>query len=380
MLFSEIKGQNELIERLKRIIDKNRFPHAVLFEGKDGYGNLAVSLAVAQYISCSGGTDISDSCGDCTSCKKYEKLVHPDLHLFFPSASNGSIDKDVESSLYIDKFREFVFEYGAYGSLNKWYEFIGVENKLGVINIRDANSLIKIISKKTFESPYKIIIIWNADKLNTEASNKILKILEEPYPNTFFILTTENKSKIISTILSRVQTFVLSPLSDEVMFSEIKKSDETLTDEKIYERVMQAEGDYNNINMFGSEFEKELHDNFITINRLAIMSKTKFKDTLSFVDTFSKKTREELKYFLSFYLKILNRCYLYNNAGGLNAHPLSFADDKFKANFLKFITNANIADIYSTVEQTRKNIISNANVKMHLVNMIIKLGYCFENK
>jgi len=193
MQFSQVKGQNNVISKLISTIDRNQFPHAVLINGKDGYGNLALALALAQYISCTNKNHThKDSCGECSSCRKYQKLIHPDLHLIFPTNTTDKIKKDSKSSLFVSEFREFVLNNGGYGDLNDWLSFSGVESKQGIINIADANDIISLLSLKTYEAKYKIMIVWNVDRMNTDASNTILKILEEPYPNTLFILTTEH--------------------------------------------------------------------------------------------------------------------------------------------------------------------------------------------
>ncbi|MBR1627061.1 MAG: hypothetical protein IJ681_07940 [Bacteroidales bacterium] len=379
MQFSQVKGQRELISKIVSLIDTNRFPHAVLFDGKDAYGNLALAIATAQYISCTDRHN-GEVCGKCPSCSKYNKLIHPDLHFIFPNTTTKKIDKNNESSLFVGDFRKFVLDNQAYCSLNKWYDFIGSENKQGVINVRDANNIINTLTMKTYESIFKIMIIWNADKMNQEASDKILKILEEPYPNTVFILTTEHKDKIISTILSRVQSITVGPLDDETMYNAIRQYDETLTEEQIGIRIALCEGDFNKIAEIDSEEQAEKTKNFIEINRLAMSYNKNARDIAAFVDVFSKNTRENLKNFLDYFLRTVEKCWLYNNGVKTQVHPLSQTDEKFKNNYPKFITQNNIEGIYKVIEQARKNIDHNANAKINLFDMILKLGYLLEKR
>lgn len=380
MLFSQIRGQKSLISRIVSLIDNNHFPHAVLLSGKDGYGNLAIALATAQYISCTNRKPNGDSCGECPSCNKYNKLIHPDLHFIFPNTTTKKVEKNNDSSLFVGDFRRFVLDNQGYCSLNKWYNFIGSENKQGVINVRDANNIISSLTMKTYESPFKIMIIWNADKMNQEASDKILKILEEPYPNTVFILTTEHKDKIIPTILSRVQQISVPPLDDDTMYNAIKQYDNNLSEEQIRIKLSLCEGDYNRIAELDSETELNKVRDFVDINRLAMMYRKSAKDISLFVDTFSKNTREQLKSFLSFYLKTVEKCWLYNNNVPLAAHPLAQTEEKFKNNFPKFITHNNIEGIYKVIEQAQKNIDHNANAKINIFDMIIKLGRQLEKR
>ena len=380
MLFSQVRGQRQLISKIKSLINNNHFPHAVLFTGKDGYGNLALALSTAQYISCTNKEDKEDSCNACASCSKYMKLIHPDLHFIFPSTTTDKIDKNNDASMFMGEFRQFVLNTNAYCSLNQWYDFYGAGNKQGAINVRDANNIISSLTLKTYESNFKIMIIWNVDKMNQEASDKILKILEEPYPNTFFILTTEHKDKIIPTILSRVQQIAVPPLDNDTMTKEVRKYNPNFTDEQVKERVALCEGDYNRIAEIDGEKEIKLRTDFVEINRYAMQYNKSAKNISAFVDVFSKNTREQLKLFLTYCSKTIEKCYLYNNNVPCIAHPLSQMDDKFKANYPKFITDNNIEGIYKVLEQAQKNIDRNANAKINLFDMIIKLGMQLERR
>lgn len=380
MLFSQVKGQEQLKQKIKSLIDGNRFPHAILFDGKDGYGTLAVALATAQYLSCTDRQEGIDACNKCMSCKKYSKLIHPDLHLIFPTTTTKRIDKNNESSLFIAEFRDFVQKYNGYPSLEDWYIEIGSENKQGVINVRDADKIISTLTLKSYESPYKIMVIWNADKMNTEAANKLLKIIEEPYEKTFFILTTQHKDMILPTILSRVQTIIVPPLDNETMYATIKEYDSNLSEQEINIKIALCEGDYNRIRQIDSDVEAEKVANFVEINRLAMMYKKSAKDISDFVDVFSKTTRNQQKDFLDYFLVTIEKIWRYNNGVQLPCHPLEQMGDKFKTNYPKFITKNNIEPIVKVIEQAQNNIDHNANAKINFFDMILKLGYQLEKR
>ncbi|MGP1515696.1 MAG: DNA polymerase III subunit [Bacteroidales bacterium] len=380
MLFSQVKGQKILVRRIISLVDNNHFPHAILLNGKDGYGNLTLALATAQYISCTKKLTGENSCSICSSCNKYEKLIHPDLHFIFPNTATKRVDKNNDASLFITDFRKFVLEHEGYCSLNRWYNYIGSENRQGIINVRDANNIISALTMKTYESKFKIMIIWNADRMNNEASDKILKILEEPYPNTVFILTTEHKDKIMPTILSRVQHINVPPLDDNTMYNAIKEYNPNLNDEQILIKIALCEGNYNRISELDSKDETNKVENFIEINRLAMMYRKNAKDIVTFVDVFSRNTREQLKSFLDYFLRIVEKCWIYNNNVKSTIHPLEQMDNKFKNNFPKFITENNIEGICKVIEQAYRNIDHNANTKINLFDMIIKLGYQLEKR
>lgn len=381
MQFSQIKGQNNVIRKLISTIDRNQFPHAVLINGKDGYGNLALALALAQYLSCINKSQSNaDSCGECPSCRKYQKLIHPDLHLIFPTNTTNKVKKDNKSSLFYSEFREFVFNNGGYGDLNDWLTFSGVEGKQGIINVADANDIVSLLTLKAYEAQYKIMVVWNIDKMNTQASNTILKILEEPYPNTVFIFTTENKENILPTILSRVQQINIGPIDNDIIEQELRILHPEYSEEEIKKDAFLSEGNILNIRQAYIDKVSEYFQMFIELNRLAFSYKTKVSEILTFTETFSKMSKDIQKDFLAYCSKTIEKCWQYSIGMQFLQHPLYLAEEKFKKNYPKFITKNNLEGIFNVLEKSQKNIDRNANVKINMTNMIIKLGVLFEKR
>jgi DNA polymerase-3 subunit delta' len=202
MNFAQIPGQKEIIGKLLRSVKEERVSHAQLFAGPEGCGSMALALAYARYISCENRSD-HDSCGICKSCVKYEKLIHPDLHFVFP-VIKGKKATDPVSDNYIEEWREFVKK-SPYFTINNWMEFIDVGNAQGMIFASEASEIIKKLSLKSFESDFKIMIIWLPEKMHQATANKLLKMIEEPPEKTLFLLVSEEPDKVISTILSRCQ-------------------------------------------------------------------------------------------------------------------------------------------------------------------------------
>ena len=162
-----------------------------------------MAIAYGQFVCCEHPTE-NDSCGVCHSCKKYQKLIHPDLHFIFPVNTTKDSEKDVSSDHFLAKWRE-LFLHSPYFSENRWYEYIGIENKQGSISKNEASEIIRKLSLKSFESEYKVVIIWLPERMNEVSANKLLKLIEEPADKTLFILVSENSERIIKTILSRTQ-------------------------------------------------------------------------------------------------------------------------------------------------------------------------------
>jgi len=220
MRFSEIPGQEEIKKKLVQTVIDQRVSHAQLFFGPEGCGKLALAIAYAQFINCTNKQNLSqvdyandelrltnglkiDSCGVCPSCIKYQKLAHPDLHFIYPVATTKKVPKKPQSKFFIDDWRKFLFNTNFQAGLQGWYEAIELENKQGIINAEDCNEIITTLSYKSYESDYKVMILWMVEKLFYSAAPKILKILEEPPEKTLFLLISEDPDQIIKTILSR---------------------------------------------------------------------------------------------------------------------------------------------------------------------------------
>ncbi len=202
MNFAQIPGQKELIGKLVRTVHEERVSHAQLFSGPQGCGSFALALAYARFVSCENRSD-SDSCGTCKSCVKYEKLIHPDLHLVFPVVKGKKVTDPVSEN-FIEEWREFVSR-ESFFSINQWLDYLDVGNAQGGIFASEASEIIKKLSLKTFESDFKIMIIWLPEKMHPATANKLLKMIEEPPGKTLFLLVSEEPDKIIPTILSRCQ-------------------------------------------------------------------------------------------------------------------------------------------------------------------------------
>lgn len=209
MLFSEVIGQQEIKAKLRNLVEHNRLSHALLLNAPEGAGGLPLALAFAQYIVCERISSVdplktfpAESCGECPSCKKAAQMIHPDIHYAYPVVSRKPGDKPVSAD-YISEWREFISLY-PYGTIFDWLQQINAENKQGNISAHECNEINRKLSLKSFESGYKILIMWMPEYLGNEG-NKLLKLIEEPPPDTLFILVTENDAQILPTILSRVQ-------------------------------------------------------------------------------------------------------------------------------------------------------------------------------
>ena len=206
MRFCDVIGHGDLKKRLAAGVDGGRISHAQLFVGSAGSGTLALALAYTQYLHCTNRHD-GDSCGECPSCRQIEKLAHPDLHLVYPVNKQGKKPTNgLVASDFIDEFRSLFERTDGYFSAQQWYDSLDLGKTLkGAIAVREAEEMIRKLSFKSFASKYKTMLIWLPETMNERAANMILKILEEPWEDTVFILVAEQPDKILGTILSRTQ-------------------------------------------------------------------------------------------------------------------------------------------------------------------------------
>ncbi|MCX8019204.1 MAG: hypothetical protein N2747_01770 [Chitinophagaceae bacterium] len=232
MRFSDVIGQDAIKKQLISMFHRGRLSHALLFLGKEGSGALPLALAFAQYINCETHRQTKhqsasltlfetspvvnpqppeDSCGQCPSCIKAAKSVHPDIHYSYPTVTRKAGEKPVATD-FIVEWRSFVQQY-PYGNLFDWIESIKEkENSQGKITAEECNDIVRKLSLKSYESEYKILILWMPEELDKEG-NKLLKIIEEPPPKTVFILVAENEERILPTLVSRCQMIRIPALT-----------------------------------------------------------------------------------------------------------------------------------------------------------------------
>jgi DNA polymerase III subunit delta' len=265
MSFNSIIGQQAVKEQLVNLVQQNRLSHALLFLGKEGSGALQLAMTFAQYITCLPTTNNqptepslfgepepaitsnivhqtsnNDSCGTCPSCIKAQQLIHPDIHFSYPVIPRKSGDKPIATD-YITEWREFI-KLNPYGNVYDWLQFINAENKQGNITAHECNDILRKLSLKSFESPYKILIMWMPEYLGKEG-NKLLKLIEEPPANTLFILVAENEDQILPTILSRTQLVKIPALTKaNVEAALIERAN--ATPQKANQIAAVAEGNY----------------------------------------------------------------------------------------------------------------------------------------
>lgn len=381
MDFSKILGQEHIINHLIQSSNRGRVPHAQLFIGPEGSGTLPVAIAYARHLL--SGSNLGNSKINEGSDIKFKTLSHPDLHFAFPVATNDKIKSHPVSNHFMEEWRELLKEQ-PYGNLFDWYKKIGIDNKQGQIGVDEAQEIVKSLSLKSYEGGYKVMIIWMAEKMNTSASNKLLKLIEEPPNNTVFILIAEEEEEIINTIKSRCQLLHFPPLSEEVISKALVKQYQI--EESVALKIAhQADGNYNKACdlIYHDSEDLQFEEWFIFWIRSAFKAKgnkSAIHDLISWSDDISKTGRETQKQFLQFCFNFFRQALLLN----YNAPQLVYLEPKsidFKLEkFAPFVHDSNILEISEAIQDAIYHIERNGNSKIILTDLSIKLTRLLHKK
>ena len=382
MLFSEILGHEYNKNHLLKSATQGRIPHAQLFIGPEGCGTLPMAIAYSQYILCQNSGD--ENSGGNEACNlKFDHFSHPDLHFIYPTVTTDDVKSKPKSIDFITDFRQFLKE-NPYGSLFDWYQLLGVKNKQGEIRVDDAQEILKSLALKSYEGGYKVIIIWMADKMNIAASNKLLKLLEEPTDKTVFILISENEEDIIQTIRSRCQVVHFNAFPEKIIEEGliIKHN----IDPKMATKIAhQAQGNFNKaLQLLSDDGEDSYFEKwFVDWVRAAFRAKgnaAAIQDLINWSDQIAGLGRETQKKFLDFCINMFRQALLLN----YETPKLVYLEpkvDKFKLeNFAPFVNGNNIQDIFKELSDAMYHIERNGNAKIILTDLSIKLTRLIHKK
>lgn len=365
MQFKDVIGQEGLKSMLARGVDEGRVSHAQLFAGASGYGALPLALAYAQYVNCTDRRD-GDSCGVCASCRKMGELAHPDMHFVFPvnSPKGSSGSQKPLSDAFMPQWRELMAATGGYFDEQAWYRAINIENQQGLITRHEADEVMRKLSFKPFEAEYKVMVIWLPEKMRAEAANSLLKILEEPWPKTLFLMVSEAPAKLLQTIISRTQEVAVPgvELADMERYLGAKHG---LQGDRLSSIARLAGGNILEAERLiaGEEDEtsKEYFDYFTQLMRLSYNDK--HMELLEWAENVASMGREQQKRFIEYSVRMLRENYMLN--AGMNDISYLWGDElAFSKNFSPFIGNHNIESLVSEMELALAQIIQNGNPKI----------------
>ena len=404
MQFNQIAAQAHVKHQLKELVNKNRLSHALLFLGKDGSGSLPLAIAFAQYILCervnpktkkeklSGLFEseeepepvisLEDSCGECSSCKKVQQLVHPDLHFSYPSLKKDSKHEKVLSTDYISQWREFI-QQSPYGNATDWINYLkesstaGIEsavNKQANITSAECEAILQKLSLKAFESDYKILIMWMPEYLRNEG-NKLLKLIEEPPPYTLFILVTEDESAILPTILSRTQLIKIPLFENENIREALIERD--VAPDRAAQISAIAEGNFRQALLLVNNTEE---DWLLQVREwLNVAYKNNINEQLKWIEEASRLGREKQKQLLKYFIHLLQQAIRvrYLPEDSLSAIPE--LEREFASRLNNMCTLEAMEAIVKELDMAIYNIERNAHAKMLFHALTLRLRYIIKD-
>lgn len=376
MLFKEIIGQEATKAQLRQAVREGRIPHAQLFTGISGIGKLQLALAYAQYLNCPNRTD-EDSCGRCPTCLQYQHLQHPDLHFVFPIVKTDSADTCND---FLEPWRKIILE-KHYFDLDDWHAALGVETKQSMIYEKESGEILRKLSLKAYGDGYKIMIIWQPEKMNAATANKLLKILEEPAPKTVFLLVSEHPEQMLATILSRVQTVRIPRLETETIAEALVRRGIAASRTTDIARI--ANGSFLAALKKAGESEEnqqELHD-FVALFRDAytvgvLRDPQKKYESLKHLRQWSLDMaatgREKQKHFLQYAQQQVRENFI-RNIGQPELNYQMEEERNFSVKFAPFIHSGNVEAIMNQLDLAERQIEQNGNAKMIFFDLCLQM-------
>lgn len=368
MRFSDIPGLEDVKKVLRDAFKQNHIAHAQLFLGAEGALNLPLALAYATYLHCQNRAE--DACGTCPACSKNLKLIHPDTHFVFP-LSNVKADKDDErfKADILKAWRQFLLQQ-PFGNLDDWTNFYGGEDKLALISREESREIIKTLSLKPFESPHKVMIIWQPELMHPAAANGILKILEEPPPQTYFILITNAAEKLLSTIISRTQIVTVPLLSDSEIENYLQEK-HSIENKHVSKIAQLADG---NINLALKLMDNEEDNNTQHFTEwMRACFRKNYAILVNIADDYHGMDKLSQRNLLAYSINLLRETLLHISS----AHRINRTrgdELKFVQDFSKVMNLEKIEKSYKLMNEASYHLDRNGSAKMIFLDLSLKLS------
>ena len=380
MYFRDVIGQDALKEKLLRTVREGKVSHALLFAGKEGTGGFPLAMAYARYLHCTDRQE-KDACGHCPSCRKFDKWIHPDTHFVFPIYKPNSGKKWVSDD-FLPQWREFLSEH-VYFSYNQWMECIKAGNAQGSIYGDEGDEILRKLSFKTYESEYKVMLIWLPEKMQIVGANRLLKILEEPPAKTVFLLISEDSEQLLTTVRSRAQTLSVNGIEAPVL-TETLRSRFPLEEKELEACVHLANGSYlkaveymestaeNNDHL--SRFVRSMRGAYTIANFPAdkrLEKQRALKDMKLWAEDMAKLGREAEKKYLAFAQRLVRENFILN-LGRPEMNYLTPGEQAFSSKFAPFINHLNVVAFMEELELAERQIEQNANAKLVFFDLALQ--------
>lgn len=375
MKFSHIPAHENVKRQLIDMVNDDRIPHALLLHGPSGIGKFLLARAMAQYIHCENPGPDGESCGRCPACIQHETFNHIDTHFVFPVVKTDKLKEPVSDD-YIEEFRSLL-KSSPYMDFEKWVTMFDKKNAQPIIYVYESALLERRLSVTTAGSRYKVVIIWLPEKMNEQAANKLLKIIEEPFHDTIFILVSDDASAILPTIYSRCRPIEMHRLSDATVAS-ILENRAAMDPADALSLAHIAEGDVNRAlrSLDATSTSRLFFDYFITLMRRAYQRDV--KELKKWANDLTALGREQQIKFYDYAQRLIRENFIFNFALP-ELNYLNTEEQKFSRNFARFISENNAEKIIAAMNQAQEDIAGNANGKIVNFDFAIKMIIYIKN-
>lgn len=370
MKFSEILGHEQVKTRMRQMVHSGRLPHAILIEGPSGIGKMSLARAFAQYIHCENPDYHGDACGQCHSCRLHQSMNHIDVQYVYPVVKLEGMKEAPTSDYFHEQWLEYLQDH-LFMDFRCWSDSLGKKNAQPQTYVTESAALIHRLAFTSHISRYKIVLWWLPEKMNEEAANKMLKMIEEPFEDTIFIMVSDNPREILPTIYSRVQRIHVKRFPDATLAKyltdnfEISEVDAMATAHIAEGNVTRAIHALNQ-----SKESKELFDIFVSLMRFAYQRNVKALHEWS--DKLAGMGRDREIRFYEYAMRLVRENFVYN----FRIPELTYmtaSEEEFSTRFSRFINEGNVEKIIATFDKALIDISGNANGKIVNFDVAIKI-------
>ncbi|MBR4046901.1 MAG: DNA polymerase III subunit [Bacteroides sp.] len=364
--FNEVVGHEAIKQRIKQDVLNGRMPHALMFTGPSGVGKLPMALALARYLSCPNRT-AEDACGACPSCRKWEKLAHPDVHFVFPFLKRPK--KEVCND-FLPEWRELLMTM-PYFEMNDFLDAINASNGQPVIYGKESDEINKKLSLKSSEGGAKVVVFWLPEKMNATSANKLLKLIEEPPAATYFILVSNDVEKVLPTIVSRTQQIWIPPIAkQDIMIALQERYSLSSSDSEQIAHIAMGSFVKALQTIHLNEENERNFERFVGIMRASYARR--IQDMRAWSEEMAASGRESGKNFLQYAQRMMRESFISNLRQG-EMNYMNKPEQNFTIRFAPFINEQNIIEISEELQLAEKHIEQNVNGKMVFFDLALKL-------
>lgn len=367
MTFADITGMDTIKQELRVMTDSDKIPHALLLHGPQGIGKMRLARAFVQYICCTSRRD-GDSCGVCPACRQTAKFNNPDVHYVYPVVKKSSPTRTISTD-YIDQWRKMLSDY-EFMEPERWLELLDAGNSQPQIYVNESAEIERTATLSTYGSRFKIFVVWLPEKLNEMAANKLLKLVEEPFPDTLFIMVSNNPAAILPTISSRLRRIAVPRPSDNDVATWLVRKGIPQPEAERVARVAQGNLALAVQTALAAGEEIEFLALFKDVMRQA------YSRNVAALKTLSEKTaalgREKAIRLLTYFSRMIRENFICNlRIPALRS--MTREEEEFASRFAPFIHSGNVECIEREINRAINDISRNANQKIVWFDFMLQL-------